>query len=138
MGFFSVDDFSLKTEFNLNELIAVGIPLTFTITDNDLEMEKTVSAVNANVSISGDTITYTPTSAGEGILIFNDNSYNFTHILPGQAEFTTPVTAAGSPYTVISSVGAYIEENTAASIAQNSFTISQAAFRISVAIELSP
>jgi hypothetical protein len=54
------------------------------------------------------------------------------------AYFTTPITSVGSPYTVINSVGAYIEENTSSSLLQNSFTISQSVFHISVAIELKP
>ena len=101
--------------------IFVGSPTAFTITNYDFLTTYTLSTTNGTVTRSGETITYTPSSAGPGGFVVNGRSITGYTILAnaGQQQYTTAGTyswVAPSGITNVSVVcvgggGASIETN---------------------------
>ena len=75
--------------------IFVSSPTAFTITDFDSYTTYNLSTTNGTVTRSGETITYTPSTAGSGSFVINGRTigpFTVANVPAGQQAYTTPGT----------------------------------------------
>jgi hypothetical protein len=100
----------------------------------------TMYAVLNNAKTIGETATFSGTSSSNPLPIPAISNLNTdgNSLIFATAYLTTTIIGAGTPYTAVNGIGAYIENNLDENLSQNTFTINAATFHISVAIEFRP